>query len=205
MLNKAQINQTKYSKKVRGFIFFIIIALFIPIGSHTADAKKKDRAVEFMKRVSKELMTAVKTGSKRQLARVIRKYADLKGIGLYSLGDYRRKMPRRKLSTYYQGMTKFMARYFIDQSKKYPIASAKVESPSFRENGETIVDTIVRLKDGTDYEVQWRLTRYKRSYRVRDIRILGFWLTPYQRDLFNNFVTEQGGNINALVIALNHN
>ena len=193
--------------KIRSVVvlLFAIIALQTMNVTSAFASRSKDPAVVFMKKVSKELMSAVRSGKKRNLERVIRRYADLAAIGQYSLGDYKRKLSRRYHSTYYRGVAKFMARYFMDQSKKYNVVGAKVESPSFVENGETIVDTQVRLRDGTVYEVQWRLTSYRRSYKIRDIRVLGFWLVPYQRDLFNNFVDEQGGNVNALVIALNHN
>lgn len=168
-------------------------------------ASKKDRAVVFMKAVAKELMAAVRSGDKRNLELVINKYADLKAIGNYSLGDYEKKLPRRKRPKYYRGVAKFMARYFMDESKKYKVRSAKVSSPSFKEYGESIVDSVVRLEDGSQYEVQWRLTKKNRRFKIRDIRILGLWMVPYQRNLFNDFVVKRGGNVNDLVIALNHN
>ncbi len=173
---------------------------------HTALAdSKRDSAVVFMKAVAKELMAAVRSGDKRNLELVINKYADLKAIGNYSLGDYAKKLPRRKRPKYYRGVAKFMARYFMDESKKYKVSDAKVSSPSFKEYGESIVDSVVRLEDGSQYEVQWRLTRKNRRFKIRDIRILGLWLVPYQRNLFNDFVIKRGGNVNDLVIALNHN
>ncbi len=191
-------------------IILICFAIVILGGSLTHSPKsyakpKNDKAVIYMKKVARQLMKAVKAGSKKRLENIIRRHADLKSIGQYSLGTYKTKLPRSRRTSYYRGVAKFMARYFMDQSRVYEVISAKVNSPSFKENGAVIVDTVVYLKAGAAHEVQWRLTPHKNSYKIRDIRILGLWLVPFQRDLFNNFVDEQGGNVNALVIALNHN
>ena len=41
------------------------------------------------------------------------------------------------------------------------------------------------------------------QYKIRDAQVVGFWLTPFQRNLFRDYVRENGGNVNALVFALN--
>ncbi len=168
-------------------------------------APRNDRAVAFMKKVAKELMAAVRSGDKRNLELVINRYADLKAIGNYSLGEYKKKLPSRKRLRYYRGVAKFMARYFMDESKKYQVSGAEVRAPSFKEYGESIVTSVVKLRDGSEYEVQWRLTKVGRRYKIRDLSVLGLWLVPYQRNLFSDFVIKRGGNVNDLVIALNHN
>ncbi len=187
------------------FCLAVFLGLSFFLTSNSAEAAKKDKAVRFMEKVAADMMKAVRSGDKKNLARVIRKYADLKGIGLYSLGEYARRLPKRKRSSYYTGMTKFMARYLMDQSKQYKITKTKVQAPSFKENGERIVDTQVTLQDGSTYEVQWRLTKHKRTFKIRDARILGLWLVPYQRDLFSDFVNKRNGNVNDLVLALHYN
>lgn len=184
----------------------IVFALLILSFSSTQSfaSQKKDKAVIFMESVAKKLLAAVRSGSKPRLRKLIASYADMRGIGAYSLGDYAKKLPRSRRPVYHRGVAKFMARYLMDQYKQYEIKTAKITGLGGKQKGSVLVDSEVVLTDGTVYDVQWRLTAHKRTYKIRDAKVLGFWLIPFQRDLFNNFVSEQGGNVNALVLALNY-
>lgn len=186
-----------------GFAFVVFFMSFALAPSAQA-VPKKDKAVIFMERVAKKLMAAVKSGSKEKLRRVITSYADIKDIGKYSLGDYAKKLPRSRRTIYNRGVAKFMARYLMGQSKQYNIASAKITGLGGLRKDYVLVDSEVFLEEGLKYDVQWRLKKHKNTFKIRDAKVLGFWLIPFQRDLFNNFVTEQGGDVNALVLALNY-
>ncbi|MEM7618951.1 MAG: ABC transporter substrate-binding protein [Pseudomonadota bacterium] len=181
----------------------ILLASFLHSASVHA-AKKKEKPVVFMEAVAKKLLAAAKSGSKKQMQRVIASYADMSGIGTYSLGDYAKKLPNSRRRVYQRGVAKFMARYLIGQSKQYKIAKAEILGLGGIRKNSYLVDSKVILEDGTEYDVQWRIKKHKRTFKIRDAKVLGFWLVPFQRDLFNNFVSEQGGNVNALVLALNY-
>jgi ABC-type transporter MlaC component len=58
------------------------------------------------------------------------------------------------------------------------------------------------LRDGSQYEVRWLLSRYGNTYRVRDAMVYGFWMTPFLKKLFENYIVENGGNVKALVAVL---
>lgn len=165
---------------------------------------KSDAAVNFMNRVSKEMLHAVKKDSARTMRSVITRYADVPVIGAFSLGSYLRKLPKGHRRTYHQGMTRFMARYLISQSRTYKIASARIISPSFREENAVMVDSQVVLKDGTAYDVRWRLVKRGKTFKIRDAQVMGFWLMPFQRNLFRTYIQERNGNVSALVTALNY-
>ena len=193
----------------RNLVGWIILILFVGTLTFTPSqafaAGPKDRAVLFMKHVTKKLLKAVRSGSKDKLRQIILSYADLQGIGMYSLGNYARKLPRSRRSLYYQGVAKFMARYMMEQYHQHRIKHAKIDTQSFSEGKTVLIDSIVYLKDGSSYEVQWRLTPYNRTFKIRDVKVLGLWLVPFQRNLFNEFIDGQNGNVNTLVIALNYN
>jgi phospholipid transport system substrate-binding protein len=40
------------------------------------------------------------------------------------------------------------------------------------------------------------------GYKVRDAQVVGFWMTSFLDDLFQNYITENGNNPRALVLAL---
>ena len=65
------------------------------------------------------------------------------------------------------------------------------------------IDSRITLRDGSEYEIRWLLSKYGGTYRVRDAMVYGFWLTPFLRKIFENYVAEHGGNVKALVSVLN--
>lgn len=160
-----------------------------------------DKPSAFMKTVSSQLLIAARSGSPERMADVIRRYSDLPDIGLFSLGEYRRHLPSDRRTAYYDGVARFMARYFIGQSRQYPVASFEVYSSSSKAEWGYKVDSQVTLRNGATYRLRWLVVPRGGTYKVRDVSILGFWMTPFQRDLFENYIRDNGG-VTALLAAL---
>lgn len=162
-----------------------------------------DAPVKFMQRVSKELLRAHHDNNETQMTRVIRSRGDVAAIGRFSLGTYYARLKSNSRTSYFNGMTKFMARYVISQSKTYRVARAEILRPSTVRGRDHVVDSRVTLTDGTVYNVQWLLAKRGKTFKVRDVNVLGFWVLPFQRNLFRSYVRKANGNVNALVLALN--
>lgn len=156
-----------------------------------------------MKRVAKELLAAHRANSQTKMARVIRRNADVVAIGRFSLGTYYARLERNRRSSYFNGMTKFMARYLIDQSKTYRVARAEVLRPSVKRGRDFVVNSRVTLVGGGTYTVQWLIGKRGGKFRIRDANVLGYWALPLQRNLFRDYVRKANGDVNALVLALN--
>ena len=168
-----------------------------------APARAADPAVEFMKQVSRDLIAASRGRSMSAFQSVILRYGDITSIGLYSLGSYRARLAETDKQNYLSGLTRFLARYAATEAPKYPVSHAEILGPSKREWTGILVDTRVHLRDGTTYDVRWLLSRYGNSFRIRDAQVLGFWMTPMLKKLFEDYINENGGNPRALVVALN--
>ena len=65
------------------------------------------------------------------------------------------------------------------------------------------VDSRITLKSGESYDVRWILVRRGAVYKVRDAEVIGFRMTSFLDTLFQNYISENGGNPKALVLALN--
>lgn len=172
---------------------------FGPAGTGAAAA---DRPTQFMRQVAKELVAAADAGSTQALARVIRRHGDVPDIGLYSLGDYMERLPDHRRSAYYDGVARFMARYFLGQAKEYPVDKVEVFGPSVPGDWGHEVKSTITLKTGETHNVRWLVVPRGQGYKVRDVRIMGFWMTPFQRRLFENYIEENGGSVKALLAAL---
>ena len=187
-------------RSASGLLFAVAMALALVLPAQAEAAP--DRAAGFVQRISKELIAAAHAGSIPAMTRAIRSYADVPSIGSYSLGDYAKRLRSSYRNVYHAGMTRFMARYLMNQFRTYQVVRAQVTGPSYRNSDGIMVDSLVTLRSGATHRVRWRLVQRGRSFKVRDAKVLFFWILPYQRDLFVNYIQDQGGNVNALVAAL---
>jgi phospholipid transport system substrate-binding protein len=185
-----------------------LVTAFIMLGAGGAlpeahAAKKRHPAVKYMERVASELIAAQRAGTISSFSNVIRKRADVEAIANYSIGRYRANLRKSQRNAYYTGVRRFMARYFADQTKKYRIKRAEIGSNVTKSSEEFIVTTKVYLTTGSTYNVNWHLAPRRGSFRITDVKVLGFSMTYLQRNLFYNFLAKRNGNVKALVAALN--
>lgn len=169
----------------------------------TSVATRAETPASYMKRVANELLAAHRSGSSAQFAKVLAANADVPSIGLSALGSYARSLPRSDRPVYYSGMVNFIARYAAKESPSYPVARIIVTAQSRGATYGTYVDTRVKLRSGDSYDVRWLVVRRGKTYKVRDAQIIGFWMTSFLDNLFQNYISDNGGNPKSLVVALN--
>jgi phospholipid transport system substrate-binding protein len=178
-------------------------AIMAQLALPATPAMAADPAVKFMAQVGRELMAAARTRSPGVMSAVIHRYGDVAYIGLFSLGAYRSLLNASEKSTYYAGMVKFIGRYAAGEAPKYQVAKVEWSNESVRGASGVMVDSTITLSDGSSYEVRWLLSPLGSSYRVRDAMVLGLWMTPFLKKLFEDYIAQNGGNPRALVAALN--
>jgi phospholipid transport system substrate-binding protein len=165
-------------------------------------AHAADPAVVYMDRVAKELIAAARSRSPAAINSVITRHADLGNIGLYALGDSRSRLDPADRAAYTTGMARFIARYASTEAPKYPIAKITFVPESRRAQYGLAVDSTVTLQDGSSYDVVWLLSNAGATYRVRDAQVLSFWMTPFLKKLFEEYIAQNNGNVKALVAVL---
>lgn len=185
-----------------GLAGVLAIACTLWLAVAPSPAAAADPAVKFMAKVGHELMAAARAHSPKAMAKVVERYSDVSYIGLYSLGSYRKQLPKPERASYYGGMVRFISRYAASEAPKYPVTKVKWADRSVRGASGLMVDSTVTLGDGSVYEVRWLLSKRGGDYKVRDAMVMGFWMTPFLRQLFENYIAENGGNPRALVTAL---
>ncbi|MFQ5626980.1 MAG: ABC transporter substrate-binding protein, partial [Methyloligellaceae bacterium] len=168
---------------------------------------RADKAAAFTKSAGMQIVAAARSRNYETLIEVVRRYSDLPDIGLYSLGSYRNNLPSSRRTSYYDGVARFMARYFIDQAQKFQIANFRVYTQSTKVSWGYEVDSLVTLRSGEIHRLRWHVVPRRGGYKVRDVSILGVWITPIsmvnqQRDLFEGYIRDKGGKVTALLSAL---
>ncbi len=178
------------------------LALCVLIGLGGTDAQAKGPAVKYMERVAVELVQAGRLSSRSAFYKSILRHADTRHIGTYSLGIYLPKLKSRSKKSYYEGVRRFVSRYFATQSRKYHVSRVEIGSTERKSGRSVLVDSKIHLATGKKYKVVWKLRKSGKGYQIQDARVLGFWLTPFLRSAFVNYVKRHGGNVDKLIVAL---
>lgn len=188
------------SRRIRSAGWLLALAACFA-GFSAAGARAESPAV-YMQRVQNELMYAQRQGGVSAYANVLRRHMDVPNIGLTALGPHARTLPKTERPAYYSGMINFIAKYAAKEGPKYIVTSAVVTGQGAGDAGGTNVDTHITLADGSGYDIRWLVMKTSAGYKVRDAQVVGFWMTSFLDDLFQNYITENGNNPRALVLAL---
>ena len=179
-------------------VAFIAAMLVTGIGSAAAETP-----AGYMQRVANQLIEAQKSGTEGDFATVIRSHADVPTIALTALGSYAQSLNKSDRPAYYAGMINFISRYAAKEAPKYPVLRAIMVGQTKETAGGIYVDSRISLRSGETYDVRWRIVRRGSVFKVRDAEIIGFEMTSFLNNLFQNYISENGGNPRTLVIALN--
>lgn len=177
--------------------------LVIAVCAGLSSAAQAEAPARFMQRVANQLIAAQRSGSASAFRQVLQTHGDLPSIGLYSLGSYRRKLPRSQRGSYYSGMISYIARAVMIESTNYPVLKAVVVGQTKETKAGVYVDSVVTLKSGSAYDVRWWLIRRGSTYKVGDAQVVGFWARDALKSQFENYIASNGGNPKRLVLALN--
>ena len=181
----------------------VLSAMTVSVLASSTYSASAEAPARYMQRVAKQLQTAARSGDQNAFQKIIRRHSDYPDLGLYSLGNYRKRLAKKDRSSYYTGMIKFISRYAANEAPKHPIASAVITGQAEQTKRGAYVDSVVTLRNGTQYDVRWLVVRRKSGWKVRDAQVVGFWMSPFLKDLFEKYISENGGNPKTLVYALN--
>lgn len=198
----TMVGQSRFQERVAHGLGAAALA-FLVLVSSTLSAAAQQSPAAYMQRVANELIAAQRSGSQAEFARVIRSHADVPSIAINALGSYAQSLAKSDRPAYYAGMVNFISRYAATEGPKYPVARAVMTGQTKETASGIYVDSRITLSSGTSYDVRWRIVRRGSAFKVRDAEIIGFEMTSFLNTLFQNYISENGGNPRTLVLALN--
>jgi phospholipid transport system substrate-binding protein len=180
--------------------FLALLGTAATAGSGAAAADHP--SVVYMNKVGSDLLFAHRRATTASFLRVVQRHSDVGSIADYALGDYGSKLPSAQKARYQRGVAVFMSRYLAAQSREYTVAKFEVQDAAVDSDKDVIVSTKVYLMNGQIFNVGWKLVWRGGSYRVRDARILGFWLTSGLKSEVTSFLNKRNGDFGLLIKAL---
>ena len=180
-------------------IIFSVLFLGITSTSYSKDP------LQFIKEVTGEASTILKNEiSKEQKIEKLKNLAeesvDIKGVGLYSLGKYRKLISKEKLNEYEILFKKYFLKSFSSRLSEYSDPKINVISQEIINENYTIVSSIlVADEKRPEIKIDWRVyTKYKDKPMIRDLIIEGLSLARTQKEEFNSVIKSADGDINIL-------
>jgi ABC-type transporter MlaC component len=156
-------------------------------------------SVVYMRQVAKDMLAAHRQGTISAFRRAIQRHADVGGIGNYVLGSYSNKLQSSQAERYNRGVANYMALFFANGSRDYTIAKYDIGEATVDGDKNVLVDTTVYLMTGRSYTATWKLVWMGGGYKVRDVRVLGFWMTNQQKSDFVSFLGKPENSMTKLI------
>ena len=181
------------------FIYIILITLFF---SNLSLAKKpSDLITELVDEASKILSSEDPVESKIiKLNDIAERNVDIEGIGMYTLGKYRKSISEEQKSKYKKLFKSYFLKSFSSRLVDYTDPKINVVSEKKVSDNYTIVNSVLEANKGRpEVKIDWRIyTKNPDKPLIRDLMVEGLSLARTQKEEFNSVIQNNDGDINSL-------
>ena len=129
---------------------------------------------------------------------------DIRGVGFYSLGKYRKELNDIQKKKYSDLFEKYFLKSFSSRLAEYSNPKINVNSQEKINENYTIVSSIlVATEKRPEVKIDWRVyTKNSEKPLIRDLIIEGLSLARTQKEEFGSILKSNDGDINALFASL---
>ena len=129
---------------------------------------------------------------------------DIKGIGFYTLGAYRKNISDDQIKQYENLFEQYFLKSFVSRLAEYSNPEIEVISKKKLNKNYTMVSSIlVSTEQRPEVKIDWRVyTKNVNNPLIRDLIIEGLSLARTQKEEFSSIIESNDGDINALFVTL---
>ena len=130
---------------------------------------------------------------------------DIEGVGLYTLGKYRKTLNESQKKQYKDLFKDYFLKSFSGRLVGYTDAKIAVLSEEIKNEKYTIVySKLIGTSERPEVKIDWRVyTKDPENPLIRDLVIEGLSLARTQKEEFNSIIANNDGKIEALFENLN--
>ena len=139
-------------------------------------------------------MSASRRGTGAAFSTAASRYADLHGLALFALGNYRKYLPKSRETEYVARTRTYMGNFMAEYGSKFAGDSIAITSCN-----ESAGSLTVGTKLSTGQVIIFRLQKLGGSYRVKDVSVSAIWLAQIMRNKFTRIIKENNGDVEALI------
>ena len=185
------------------FSIFFLFSFVNKVYAYSSDPKQFiNEIVDQAKKILVETNTQEFKTTK--LSEIALEVVDIKGIGYYTLGNYRKNLTDEQKKEYSVLFEKYFLKSFSSRLTDYSdpkieVVSAEVLSPKY-----TIVKSVLLATDKKpEVKIEWRIyTKNPDKPLIRDLIIEGLSLARTQKEEFASVIESNNGDITKLFVTL---
>ena len=139
-----------------------------------------------------------------KLKEIASQTVDIKGIGFYTLGAYRKTISSDQIEKYESLFEQYFLKSFASRLAEYSNPEIEVISKKELNKNYTMVSSIlVSTEQRPEVTIDWRVyTKNPENPLIRDLIIEGLSLARTQKEEFSSIIQSNDGDINALFSTL---
>lgn len=183
---------------------FMAVALFGPAMAESADAD----AEKFVQELADQGLAILADGSapldqkKKAFGDLVVNNANVKEIGYFTLGQYRRTATPEQLAEFTDLYKQYTRNFYESRLGGFNGESMDVTGSLVRSDMDVIVTSQFVMDADSNIPVNWRLEKSAGNYIIRDLEIAGIWLALEQRSQFTSVIANNGGQFEALLVKM---
>ena len=188
------------SKKILTILTFIIISFSSITKAYSIEADVFVQST--VNRAAKTLGgNLTKAERIERLKEIARDNVDIKGIGFYSLGAYKKNLSADQLKRYEEVFSEYFLKSFSSRLAEYSNPEIEVNSKKKINDNYTIVSsTLISTDNRPEVKIEWRVyTKNPDNPLIRDLIIEGLSLARTQKEEFSSIIESNDGNIEVLL------
>ena len=192
-------------KKVFIVVFFIFFSCVLPSTSDSYSSDPKQFISEIVAEAKKVLIgTNSKEFKTKKLSEMALRTVDIKGIGYYTLGNYRKNLSDDQMKEYSILFEKYFLKSFTSRLTDYSDPKIEVLSAEVLNTKYTIVKSLLLATNKKpEVKIDWRVyTKNPDKPLIRDLIIEGLSLARTQKEEFASVIESNNGDITKLFITL---
>ncbi|MBC8296678.1 MAG: ABC transporter substrate-binding protein [Pelagibacterales bacterium] len=186
-------------KKIIKSLLISILSLFFTVNSFSLEPKEfvQQTVDDAAKALSQSLSQDLKI---MKLKTIAENTVDIRGIGFYSLGKYRKTISDQEKKEYLEIFTKYFLKTFASRLAQYSDPKIIVNSQKKLNDKYTIVSSVlIATDDKPEVKIDWRVvTKNPNDPLIIDLIIEGVSLAKVQKEEFYSIIQSNDGDINAL-------
>ena len=139
-----------------------------------------------------------------KLKQIASETVDVKGIGFYTLGSYRKTISENEINQYEMLFEQYFLKSFSSRLAEYSNPEIEVVSKKKLNKNYTMVSSVLAgTEQRPEVKIDWRIyTKNSENPLIRDLIIEGLSLARTQKEEFSSIIQSNDGDINALFSTL---
>ena len=181
-----------------------IFVLLLILNLNAVYAKSVEPDVFVQSTVNRASVILTKNISKEdkmnELKLIAKDTVDIRGIGLYTLGSFRKNLSENEINEYSALFENYFLKTFSSRLSEYTNPKIEVKDKKVLNKNYTIVNSVlVGTSERPEVKIDWRIyTKNADNPLIRDLIIEGLSLVRTQKEEFASILNSNNGDINSL-------